>query len=270
MFERLRCRTLNSPRTIFVQSKAPLRSLAIQLHPLLRAGKLRTMTTTISPNSALAQLLRASFTSAVPKETVTDLPANELIKVVFPHVEYKDSEKAEIHQWLITSAHLASADEDKAKTTERLSSLNTHLSTRTTVLGSKPSLADIALFSRLAPAVSKWSPEERTGEQGYHHIVRHLDFVQSSPLFELKIPKDQMVDIRSPRVDVMTTDPRACIGTGGATQADSTTRCRVRAPRRRETCREGRTVFAAPTCRTSRKSWALHADSWGDIRPLYV
>jgi aminoacyl tRNA synthase complex-interacting multifunctional protein 1 len=83
--------------------------------------------------------------------------------------------------------------EDAAKAAERLSSLNTHLSSRTTLLGAKPSVADIAVYQSVAPLVSKWSPEERTGEQGYHHIVRHVDFVQNSPLFGLKL--DERVNI---------------------------------------------------------------------------
>jgi aminoacyl tRNA synthase complex-interacting multifunctional protein 1 len=87
-----------------------------------------------------------------------------------------------------------SQGEDAAKTAERLSSLNTHLSSRTTTLGAKPSVADIALYQSLAPLVSKWSPEERTGEQGYHHIVRFVDFVQNSPIFGLKLDEKVSID----------------------------------------------------------------------------
>lgn len=76
----------------------------------------------------------------------------------------------------------------------RLSTLNTHLSSRTTLLGAKPSVADIAVYQKLAPVVTKWNAEERTGEQGYHHIVRHLDFVQQSPIFGLKLDEKVSVD----------------------------------------------------------------------------
>lgn len=109
--------------------------------------------------------------------------------------QYSGSEKTEIEQWLITSSHVASPSEDAAKTAERLSSLNTHLSTRTTLLGSKPSVADIALYARLSPVVSSWTAEQRTGEQGYHHVVRHLDFVQNSPMFGLKLDDSDKVQI---------------------------------------------------------------------------
>lgn len=63
------------------------------------------------------------------------------------------------------------------------------------LLGNKPSVADIAMFSRLAPVVKDWTPEQRTGEQGCHHIVRHLDFVQNSPMFGLKLSSDEKVAI---------------------------------------------------------------------------
>ena len=51
------------------------------------------------------------------------------------------------------------------------------------------------MFHRLAPAVKTWSAEERTGEHGYHHIVRYTDFVQNAPLFGLSISPDDKVDI---------------------------------------------------------------------------
>jgi aminoacyl tRNA synthase complex-interacting multifunctional protein 1 len=115
-------------------------------------------------------------------------------QALFPEIAYSDAEKAELSQWLITAAHIASSSEDAAKSAERLSSLNTHLSSRTTLLGAKPSVADIAIYQKLAPIVSKWSAEERTGEQGYHHIVRHVDFVQNSPVFGLKLDDKVNID----------------------------------------------------------------------------
>ena len=115
--------------------------------------------------------------------------------------QYSSSDKTEIEQWLITSQHIASPSEDEAKTAERLSALNTHLSTRTTLLGHKPSVADVAMYTRLAPIVKDWSDTQRTGEQGYHHIVRHLDFVQNAPLFGLKIEDGEKVHINPDKVE---------------------------------------------------------------------
>ncbi|KAF2102883.1 nucleic acid-binding protein [Rhizodiscina lignyota] len=115
-------------------------------------------------------------------------------------VQYTDGEKAEINQWAITASHIGhwtgSSTEDGPKQTARLQTLNTHLSSRTTLLGSKPSIADVVIFSNTAPLISSWSSQERTGEQGYHHIVRHADFVQHSPLFgPLKLEDSEKVKI---------------------------------------------------------------------------
>jgi len=51
------------------------------------------------------------------------------------------------------------------------------------------------MYARLAPVIKAWSKEQKTGEQGYHHIVRWLDFVQNASLFDLKVPDDMKVDI---------------------------------------------------------------------------
>lgn len=104
----------------------------------------------------------------------------------FTSQTYTPTEETEIQQWLTTSERLKSP-EDKSTILE---TLNNHLSSRTTLLGSKPSKADVAIYESLAPVVASWTPEERTGEKGHPHIVRHLDFVQNSPLFGLEV-KDE-------------------------------------------------------------------------------
>lgn len=128
-----------------------------------------------------------------------------------PKTQYSAAEKTEIEQFLITAAHIASPTEDKAKTAERLSALNTHLSTRTTLLGHKPSVADIAIYSRLAPVIKEWNDEQRTGETGYHHIVRFADFVQNAELFGLKVDESEKVAIDPTVVvaPIKPIDPRA-------------------------------------------------------------
>lgn len=150
------------------------------------------MATAPISDESLLSLLKKSFPDATV-DPHTD--AAKASSTLFPDAHYTDSDKAEIDQWLITASHVASGNEDQAKHTERLSSLNTHLSSRTTLLGSKPSVADIALYSKLAPVVAKWTPEERTGEQGYHHIVRHVDFVQNSPVFGLKLEESDKAKV---------------------------------------------------------------------------
>jgi aminoacyl tRNA synthase complex-interacting multifunctional protein 1 len=107
-------------------------------------------------------------------------------------IKYSPTEEAEINQWLTTSSRLRSPSDSQ---TSLLDTLNAHLASRTTLLGSKPSKADIALYEALAPQVPKWTPEQRTGEHGHPNIVRHLDFVQNSPLFGLQISEAEKVKV---------------------------------------------------------------------------
>jgi len=143
--------------------------------------------------ATLDENLVTFLNSHAPNNAGAETDAVKASQALYPEVTYTDAEKTELSQWLITASHIASPSEDAAKAAERLSSLNTHLSSRTTLLGAKPSIADIAIYHKLAPVVSKWSADERTGEQGYHHIVRHVDFVQNSPVFGLKL--DDRVNI---------------------------------------------------------------------------
>ncbi|KAK1914495.1 hypothetical protein P3342_010484 [Pyrenophora teres f. teres] len=144
--------------------------------------------------ATLDESLLTFLKSHAPNNAGAETDAVKASQALYPEVTYTDAEKTELSQWLITASHIASPSEDAAKSAERLSSLNTHLSSRTTLLGAKPSIADIAIYHKLAPVVSKWSAEERTGEQGYHHIVRHVDFVQNSPVFGLKLDDKVNID----------------------------------------------------------------------------
>jgi aminoacyl tRNA synthase complex-interacting multifunctional protein 1 len=110
----------------------------------------------------------------------------------FDKLSYSDTELAEINQWLTTSDRLKSSSTDQESL---LDSLNTHLSSRTTLLGTKPSKADVALYQSLAPQVSKWTPEQRTGEHGHPNIVRHIDFVQNSSIFGLTVSVTEKVKV---------------------------------------------------------------------------
>ncbi|KAF2772775.1 nucleic acid-binding protein [Teratosphaeria nubilosa] len=138
--------------------------------------------------------------NSYPQATDADSDPAKLSSAIFDKVEYTAADKTEIEQWISTSHHIASPSEDSAKTAERLSHLNTHLATKTTVLGSKPSIADVALYARLNTVVKSWSDEQRTGEQGYHHIVRWLDFVQNAPLFGLGVADAEKVQIDPSKV----------------------------------------------------------------------
>ncbi|KAL8782439.1 MAG: hypothetical protein Q9213_005369 [Squamulea squamosa] len=152
------------------------------------------MSNSSTSTARLLDFLKSKYPSAVPSST-SEIDLASLSHQIFPETSYSDNEKVETTQWLTTSSRLATPDEDEAKHAERLGSLNIHLCTRTTLLGSKPSIADIALYYRLAPAVKSWSSEQRTGEHGYHHIVRFVDFVQNAPLFGLSLKEEDKVSI---------------------------------------------------------------------------
>ncbi|KAI0014403.1 nucleic acid-binding protein [Xylariaceae sp. FL0662B] len=101
------------------------------------------------------------------------------------------AEETEVQQWITTSERLKSSPSD----TSILDKLNAHLTSRTTLLGTKPSKADVAIYESLAPAVKSWTPEQRTGQNGHPHILRHLDFIQNSSLFDLKIDDADKVKV---------------------------------------------------------------------------
>jgi aminoacyl tRNA synthase complex-interacting multifunctional protein 1 len=154
------------------------------------------MATAATPESSLLSLLYRSYPAAIsPDATEPDyLHASSKI---FTTVNFGEADDAEIKTWLNTVSGLknAQAKDDKAVIGSILAQVNTHLASRTTLLGAKPSVADIAVYALLAPMVERWSPEEQTGEKGYHHIVRHVDFVQNSKLFALQIPEEEKVVI---------------------------------------------------------------------------
>ena len=156
------------------------------------------MASSATASSQLLEFLKQAKPTAL---TTSEPKVSDLISSTFPSADYTEEEKAEISQWISKSDNIASD----------LVSLNSHLSTRTTVLGSKPSIADLALYSRLAPIASKWSAEERTGEQGHHHIVRHLDFVQNAPVFEMDLKEADKVKIDAGEIvsPIKPIDPKA-------------------------------------------------------------
>ncbi|KAH8911112.1 putative tRNA-binding protein [Coniochaeta sp. PMI_546] len=105
--------------------------------------------------------------------------------------KYTPTEETEISQWLQTAERLKSSPSEASI----LDTLNTHLSTRCTLLGTKPSKADTAIYSALASTVKSWTPEQRTGQSGRPHVVRYLDFVQNSPVFELSVPEAEKITV---------------------------------------------------------------------------
>lgn len=145
-----------------------------------------------SPN--IVQFLSVQFPS-VGTLASSEEDMTRLSHAIYPQITYTDTEKVEMSQWATTASRLTGPNEDKAKYHERLAVLNSHLSTRTTLLGSKPSAADLAVYHRLAPTVKAWSAEERTGKEGYPHIVRYMDFVQNAPVLGLSMMENEKIRI---------------------------------------------------------------------------
>jgi aminoacyl tRNA synthase complex-interacting multifunctional protein 1 len=203
----------SSAHTPFATLSAAAPSLTRNFFTPLRPLAINFFQTTIHPaamsSSTLDESLVTFLKTHAPNNAGDETDAVKASQTLFPQVTYTDAEKAELSQWLITASHIATASEDAAKSAERLSSLSTHLSSRTTLLGAKPSVADIALYQKLAPVVAKWSAEERTGEQGYHHIVRHVDFVQNAPVFGLKLDNKIDIDLDSVIFKIKPVDAKA-------------------------------------------------------------
>lgn len=148
------------------------------------------MSTDIPATPALAALLSRAPPTADVVATANPPPAEldlaVLASALFPHTTYTPDEMVTVRQW---TAAAASPDADF------VGSLNAHLATRTTVLGTKPSVADVAVYAAMAPVVAGWSPEQRTGPEGWHHVVRLVDFVQNAPVFGLGLLEKDKVKI---------------------------------------------------------------------------
>ncbi|KAJ5943360.1 hypothetical protein N7516_003528 [Penicillium verrucosum] len=154
------------------------------------------MATAAAPETSLLSLLYRSYPAVISSDSTEPDYLHASAKI-FPQVTFNEAEEADIKQWLNTVSGLKTslANDQKDVTTGILLQLNIHLATRTTLLGAKPSVADIAIYAILGPVIEKWTPEERTGEKGYHHIVRHIDFVQNGRLFSLQIPEEEKIAI---------------------------------------------------------------------------
>ncbi|CAK7240732.1 MAG: G4 quadruplex nucleic acid binding protein [Sporothrix thermara] len=108
---------------------------------------------------------------------------------------YTPAEETEIQKWV------AAAESAAAPASPVLAELNAHLATRTTILGAKPSKADVAVYEALASVVKAWTPEQRTGKEGLPNIVRLVDYVQNSPaVFGLTVADADKVAIDAEEV----------------------------------------------------------------------
>ncbi|RDA93976.1 hypothetical protein CP533_4992 [Ophiocordyceps camponoti-saundersi (nom. inval.)] len=121
--------------------------------------------------------------------------------------QYTPTEEAEIKRWLSTADELRSQDAQQRPAL--LQKLNSHLASRTTLLGAKPSKADVAVYEVVAPVVASWSAEERSGQDGMPHVVRHVDYVQNAPVFDMKLDSSSKVAVDCEDVRHVPTKPAA-------------------------------------------------------------
>jgi len=112
---------------------------------------------------------------------------------LFAKTTYTDVESAEIHQWLTLTSTTPIPEDTIAR-------LNGNLKFRTTILGEKLSIADVAVYARVKGQVALWSDEQKTGEKGYRHVVRWVDFVQNTPDLGLQIPAEDKVPVDPTKV----------------------------------------------------------------------
>jgi len=205
------CHYPRSSRCASTHAAATLdRAFFTPLHPLPFSFSQRPFLFTRNmASTTLDEDLTIYLQAHAPNNAGAETDAVKASHALFPEINYTDAEKTELGQWLHTASHLASPTEDAAKSADRLASLNTHLASRTNLLGAKPSVADIAIYHKLAPVVTQWSAEQRTGEHGYHHIVRHVDFVQNSPVFGLKLDAKISIDQDSIVFNIKPVDAKA-------------------------------------------------------------
>ncbi|CAK7265048.1 G4 quadruplex nucleic acid binding protein [Sporothrix epigloea] len=174
---------------------------------------------------------------------------------------YTPAEESEIQKWVAAAT--------SAATLSSLVELNAHLVTRTTILGSKPSKADVAVYEALANVVKTWSPEQRTGKEGLPHIVRLVDFVQNSPaIFGLTVAEADKVAIDAeevlyvaPPVDAKAEKERLKKEKAAAAGGASTTTETKKLPDRTKTQNKKTEVEAADSAATPAPAAAAAASS---------
>ncbi|KAG0639322.1 hypothetical protein HOY80DRAFT_1015958 [Tuber brumale] len=168
----------------------------------------------VSPSDVTLPLILSSYkslpitvsTEETPAVSHLTLPNNEAVAgtntivshlstliPLFAKTTYTDIESAEINQWLTLTSAIPIPGEVTAQ-------LNENLKFRTTILGEKLSIADVAVYARIKGQVASWSDEQRTGEKGYRYIVRWVDFVQNTPDLGLQIPPGEKVAVDPSKV----------------------------------------------------------------------
>lgn len=200
-FARTLSRRVSSPQTLYRYSTRIQRTMAspvlsvspsdVTLPLILSSYKSLPITISTEEKPAVSRLTLPNNDSVAGTNTI----ASHLSTLIplFAKTTYTDVESAEIQQWLTLTSATPIPEEAIAR-------LNGNLKFRTTILGEKLSIADVAVYARVKGQVASWSDEQRTGEKGYRHIVRWVDFVQNTPDLGLQIPAEDKVVVDPTKV----------------------------------------------------------------------
>ncbi|EWC45395.1 hypothetical protein DRE_00794 [Drechslerella stenobrocha 248] len=124
--------------------------------------------------------------------TGTNTIAMHLSSSIFPPAkhEYTPLELAQIDQWLSLTGPGSLTD-------SVVDQLNVHLKDKTSILGTKPSIADVVCYARLKELAQGWGSELRVGgaDGGRRYVLRWLDWVQNSPIVGLKLEEGEKLAV---------------------------------------------------------------------------
>ncbi|KAF3924076.1 hypothetical protein ABW21_db0209216 [Orbilia brochopaga] len=149
-----------------------------------------TISTNVHPSTASTQsTLTLPDGSTV---TGTNTIATHLSSTIFPAEKhgYTPLEIAQIDQWLSLTGPGSLTD-------GVIDTLNAHLKDKTSILGTKPSIADVVCYARLKDSARSWTAEQRVGgaDGGKRYLLRWLDWVQNSPIIGLKLEESEKLAV---------------------------------------------------------------------------
>ncbi|KAK6332362.1 G4 quadruplex nucleic acid binding protein [Orbilia brochopaga] len=168
----------------------------------------------LAPTDAVLTLVTKSFPSKIATEvhpstasnqstltlpdgstvTGTNTIATHLSATIFPADKhgYTPLDIALIDQWLSLTGPGSLTD-------GVVEQLNAHLKDKTSILGNKPSIADVVCYARLKDLAKGWNADQRVGGAtgGNRYLLRWLDWVQNSPIVGLKLEEGEklVVDV---------------------------------------------------------------------------
>ncbi|KAH8162808.1 hypothetical protein CIB48_g5445 [Xylaria polymorpha] len=128
------------------------------------------------------------------------------------------TEQTEVQQWITTSERLKSSPQDASI----LDKLNTHLTSRSTLLGTKPSKADVAIYESLAPAVKAGPPSSAPASRAARTSDADKIKVDPEEILYVKPPTDAKAEKERLKKEKAAAAAAAAGGSAEATVVDRT------------------------------------------------